>query len=124
MILSVLCALPCLVAHADIEKIQMPLKLSVGEEIATTIPSNPSTGYSWELASPLPADAPVAVEIKVLPPESEGLCGAPSDTQITVKGLKEGSYTLVLNYLRSWEKDTPPARTCRIVITVEAPKCE
>lgn len=37
--------------------------LRVGESRILLLPGNPTTGYEWSLAGPLPVNAPVSVEL-------------------------------------------------------------
>lgn len=93
--------------------------MRVGETVTRVLDGNPTTGYLWK-AEQLPEDAPVAVETAQLPAErrKEPVCGAPSPTRVTITARKPGTATVVVNYARPWEKDTPPARSVRYEITV------
>ena len=105
----------CLAAEPSQENITM----RVGETVTRVLDGNPTTGYLWK-AEQLPEDAPVAVETAQLPAaeRKEPVCGAPSPTRVTITARKPGTATVVVNYARPWEKDTPPARSVRYEITV------
>lgn len=99
-----------------------PTPLEVGQVLRISVSGNPSTGYVWELATPLPAgveqiDAPPLPQ----PPEADttpGRVGAPALQWIYLRATKAASGEVVLYWRRPWEKDTPPVRTVRYAFTV------
>ncbi|MGN0836672.1 MAG: protease inhibitor I42 family protein [Akkermansia sp.] len=98
------------------------LELAVGEErVALELPSNPTTGFQWELAEPQ-RSAVVAVELSyVAPQQPEGeelLCGAPGVMQVRLRGLQPGTERVLLHYRRCWEADVPPAEQCVLQVRV------
>lgn len=101
------------------EPVQENITMHVGETVTRTLKGNPTTGFLWK-AREQPADSPVKAETALLPAEErkEPLCGAPSPTQVTITAQKPGTATVVVDYARPWEKDTPPARTVQYNITV------
>ena len=106
-------ALPALCAPAEPSVV---LDVAVGEERVLELPSNPSTGFQWELVAPQ-RSAVVAVvlsfEAPPLPPEGEEpLCGAPGVMRVRLRGLQPGTELLHLQYRRSWETGAPPAEQC------------
>ena len=114
MLMSAACV--CMAAEPVQEKITM----HEGETVTRTLDGNPTTGYLWK-AQEQPADSPVKVETAVVPRGRQGgrpVCGAPSPTQVTITAQGPGTATVVVNYARPWEKDTPPIRTVQYEITV------
>lgn len=111
-------ALPALCASAESAAV---LVLAVGEERVLALPSNPSTGFRWELVEPQ-RSAVVAVELSFeapLPPEGEEpLCGAPGVMRVRLRGLQPGTELLRLQYRRCWETDVPPADQCVLQVRV------
>lgn len=99
------------------------MALPVGSSVAIPLPSNASTGYVWQLAEPLPCDCPVSVSIvpETAAPSRSGalLCGAPGVTLVRIAGLRKGSATLRLHYVRPWEQNRPAARARTLAVTVE-----
>lgn len=92
------------------------LCLYSGDLLAIKLVSNPTTGYSW--TNP---DSPSNLELLSSKSErgSSGRPGAPGFQVFSFKATKPGDSTLVLTYLRPFEKDTPPTKTFRLTITVE-----
>lgn len=99
------------------------LTVKAGSTIEISLPSNASTGYGWQLANPLPPESPVSVTIHpetAAPAEGRPpLCGAPGTTRVTIRGLRRGTATIRLQYVRPWEKNQPPARTNTLAVTIE-----
>jgi uncharacterized protein len=81
------------------------VQTSVNEEFEVTLDSNPSTGYEWQVRS---IDETIAklVNDEYIPPES-GLVGAGGEQVLTFEALEEGKTTIVLEYIRPWEPETP-----------------
>ncbi|MGN0865621.1 MAG: protease inhibitor I42 family protein [Akkermansia sp.] len=103
-------ALPALCAPAEPSGV---VDVAVGEVRVLELPSNPSTGFQWELVAPQ-RSAVLAVELSFeappLPPEGEELlCGAPGVMRVRLHGLQPGTELLRLLYRRCWETDAPPA---------------
>ncbi len=112
-------ALPALCAPAEPSGV---VDVAVGEERVLALPSNPSTGFRWELVKPQ-RSAVVAVELSFevppLPPEGEEpLCGAPGVMRVRLRGLQPGTELLRLQYRRCWETDVPPADQCVLQVRV------
>lgn len=88
--------------------------LDAGEELELVLPSNPSTGYIWEVE--LPKDKAsvqvVAEEFRQLYP----LLGAPGLQIIRIRATETQLLHLRLYYRRPWEADVPPTR----VLSIEA----
>lgn len=90
---------------------QCPLRLSSGQQLLLTLPSNPTTGFRWVLR-----DGAETVLASLGPevysnPEDAGLVGSAglSTWRFTVKQPGEGR--LLLTYQRPWETDVAPAKT-------------
>ena len=97
------------------------LSLSVGQVISISLPSNPSTGYSWSVAAQ-EGDA-AEVKLSVIPPPEpapgeEPLCGAPADTEARIVTMKPGQASFLLIYSRPWEKDVPPVQSLSLELSV------
>lgn len=103
------------------EPVQEKITMHEGETVTRTLKGNPTTGYLWK-AHEQPADSPVKVETALVPREQRDdeppVCGEPCPTQVTITAQKPGTATVVVNYARPWEKDTPPAQTVQYDITV------
>jgi inhibitor of cysteine peptidase len=99
-----------------------PVALQVGQVLVVTLPSNPSTGYSWTIST-APDGAVLtqngeltyaAMNPDVVMPGSGG-----TET-VRFTATAAGTTTIVLDYRRPWETDVPPVDTVTIDITVTA----
>ncbi|MCO3372445.1 peptidase inhibitor I42 [Pseudomonas aeruginosa] len=84
-----------------------PLKLTQGQELVLTLPSNPTTGFRWELRNP------AASVLKRLGPEVYS--NSEEDSGLVGSG---GDDRLELVYRRPWEKDAEPAVSFSCAIQV------
>jgi inhibitor of cysteine peptidase len=78
-----------------------------GDQFVIALASNPTTGYSWKAAA---NDNVEQVKSKFVQGDSL-LMGAGGTQFITFKATKRGSTTLQVDYARSFEKGTAPAKT-------------
>lgn len=114
-ILSLLTGLAVLVAPSVVA--DECLSLAVGQSKTLSLPGNPTTGFMWSVA-----DAPDAVEVKVelaADAAPRGMVGTPRSTVVTITAVKPGQGVVKLVYARPWEKDTPPAETRTVNVTVQ-----
>ena len=96
------------------------IALAQGQELVVTLPANPSTGFTWDIAS-MPANiatqgAPVF--ISGAQETTPALVGAGGEVVFTFLCTGSTSGVLELAYHRPWEKK-PAARTYRL--TINAP---
>ena len=78
-----------------------------GTQFVIALASNPTTGYSWKAAA---NDHVEQVKSKFVQGDSK-LMGAGGTQFITFKATKRGSTTLQVDYARSFEQGTAPAKT-------------
>jgi inhibitor of cysteine peptidase len=98
------------------------LEIYSGDKFVFYIESNPSTGYTWQMASgtdenvvelssqetiPAPATTPTPV------------VGAPGQEKFTFTATGKGLAAITLNYVRPWETDVAPANTRIINVKVK-----
>ena len=99
------------------------IHLRVGETETISLPGNPTTGFTWNLAEPMKENAPVLVTMSYgrIPDadEENPCCGAPCPTLVKMTGVHTGAASFTLEYKRVWETDTPAMRTRTFVVTVE-----
>jgi inhibitor of cysteine peptidase len=93
---------------------EMTRRLSIGETIALSLESNPSTGYQWAIDQNASQGlARVRIDdagFTATPPkDGRPLVGAPGAQGWRVTALARGRVKLVLAYRRSWE-NVPPVR--------------
>lgn len=79
---------------------------SAGENFSITLDSNPSTGYHWEVSS-ITNNQLVRLVKSEFVEAGSGLLGAGGKETLTFQALKEGKTTVVLDYVRPWDKDHP-----------------
>jgi inhibitor of cysteine peptidase len=98
------------------------VRAAVGNLIAITLQSNPSTGYNWELRD---FDYGVAdfYKSETLPADGGNvLFGAPSKTVVSLQAVKPGSQDIKLVYRRSWEPPDQVAETFAFRLLVDGPE--
>jgi predicted secreted protein len=101
-----------------------PISANAGDLFAIGMLSNPTTGYSWQMATP--PDANVAQFVSnvyvepSLPANGQPLLGAGGRECWIFSAIQAGSTTAVFNYLRPFDPpDTPPANTATFTIVVQ-----
>ncbi len=92
-------------------------ELGVGEEFKVELESNPTTGYDWKMTTTPDPDILGLTQDSYDPPESSAM-GAPGTRVWRFQALNAGSTTIVFEYARSWESDTPPAQTHNVSVVV------
>ena len=87
--------------------------LKVGETYTLRLDSNPTTGYDWYIKSNDGLDVNKEYVQRVTDPM---VCGAGGTAVFDITSEKAGEYTLVMNYERSFEKDSC-VRTVTVKLT-------
>lgn len=93
------------------------MELSVGQSQSLKLSGNPTTGFVWRVV-----EVPEFVQVEIKLEEREfprDMVGCPCASVVTVTAEKEGRGVVKLVYARPWEKDTPPANTCHLDVTVK-----
>jgi len=92
------------------------VELKMGQQLVVSLEGNPSTGYTWEVTE---------VDAKVLRQSGEpefqpqsNLPGAPALITLRFQTVGAGTTDLKLAYRRPWEKNTPPAQTFAVRVSV------
>jgi len=96
-----------------------PALLAIGESLAITLDSNPSTGYSWQLSPMKRAILRQQGEPQYTPP-AQPLPGAGGQHTFQFAAVAAGRTTLRLVYKRSFEPNVAPAQTFSVQVTVDA----
>jgi len=84
------------------------IEAKVGQDFVITLASNPSTGYSWRLAERLPSMLKLQSK-RYIPPKVQ-IIGGGGTEEWTFKSVRSGRVTIILEYVRPWEKNSPPAK--------------
>ncbi|MBT4530467.1 MAG: protease inhibitor I42 family protein [Phycisphaerae bacterium] len=90
--------------------------LAPGRHFEIVLPSNPTTGYTWELQ----IDNPKVVKdiSKVFIADRSKRVGVGGNTKWSLQAGDTGKATVDFMYQKSWEKDTPPTRTVTFTVLV------
>lgn len=89
-------------------------ELRVGDLIEVSLPENPTTGYRWQLHSPV---SPVLeAEADTFAGPQSGLIGAGGVHRWRFKAVKAGVVRLTIDSRRSWE----PAPVATFAVTIDA----
>ncbi len=95
----------------------IPVAARLGDQIVITLDSNRTTGYQWALAAQ-PGPTVVQLRASIYNEPEQAMPGRGGTESFTFAAVTKGTGTLTLNYVRPWEKDTPPAKTQKFVVTV------
>jgi inhibitor of cysteine peptidase len=94
-----LCAFRMLAADSTNE-----VKLAVGQTYSIDLDSNPTTGYSWALASPTNGVFMLVTNTYEPRKTAAGVVGSGGVEHWTFKAVGKGRAELTLEYMRPWEK--------------------
>ncbi|MCE5241619.1 MAG: protease inhibitor I42 family protein [Syntrophobacteraceae bacterium] len=89
---------------------EKPIATSPGREFDISLQSNRTTGFMWQLASPLDASIVQFVGSEYKAPKSR-LQGAGGTEVWTFRSVGPGQATISMKYARPWEKNVPPVKT-------------
>jgi len=92
-------------------------ELGEDQVLVISLESNPSTGYSWQVAE---IDENVVQQVGETEFEQlSPLLGAPEKQILRFKPVGAGQSTLKLVYRRPWEKDVEPLETYSLQVVVQ-----
>jgi predicted secreted protein len=91
--------------------------VTTGESFEVRLPANPTTGFAWELSSPLDESVVRKVGAAYRPDES-GKVGGGGTSIWTFAATGPGRATLVLLYRRPWEPEVAPAKVAVYSVAV------
>jgi inhibitor of cysteine peptidase len=113
--LMVLCA--CTATTGVFSDPSIPIDAASGSRFSIELPSNATTGYSWNFVTPVDENIIRLVKAEYRNPDS-ALIGA-GGTQVWVfEALQPGMTTIALEYKRSWETD-PPSQTADFTVSIK-----
>ena len=94
-----------------------PIPASAGSAFVISLESNPTTGYSWQLASPPDPRILKKISSEFVPGPPQRI-GSGGREYWKFQALAPGRATVSLRYIRPWEKSSTPAREADFRITV------
>ena len=100
--------------------ISKEVSAAVGDSFTVKLCSNPTTGFQWSESAQI-SDPTVVQQMdhESLPPETEGLVGAPGKEVWTFKALKKGTSTISVEYGRPWEGGEQGEWTFNLTVVVK-----
>jgi len=95
-----------------------PLKLHEGQELVLILPSNPTTGFRWEMRNAANGLLQSLGPEVYSNPEDAGLVGSAGESTWRFRVTGSGEDKLELAYRRPWEQEVAPAQTfvCPIAV--------
>ena len=104
-------------AEKTAKEIEMKVAAEEGREFSVSLDSNRTTGYQWRLARPLNQRMVQLVRSEYVPPE-RGLTGAGGREEWVFLAKGSGRTEILLEYVRPWEKEQPPAAWARVKVSI------
>lgn len=118
MLVSSMGLLACTSQSAAVISPGNNIETTVGQQFTVTLESNATTGYQWQLANPLNESIVKLVGSEYKAPQ-DGRIGQGGQEVWTFKAAGKGTTQISMKYVRSWEKDVPPAQTKTFTVTVK-----
>jgi inhibitor of cysteine peptidase len=98
---------------------QCPIKLSTGQHLTLTLPSNPTTGYRWLVQNPAPGVLKSLGPEVYSNPEDAGLVGGAGQSVWRFLAQTPGDGHLLLVYQQPWSPEVKPVQTFDCALTVK-----
>lgn len=95
------------------------ITLNVGQELVLELESNPTTGYSWEVADTTDEVLQLKGEPVFESSASGEVVGAGGVEIFRFAALQEGKAALWMIYHRSWEEGVDPLKTFSLQVVVQ-----
>jgi predicted secreted protein len=92
-------------------------EVEVGERFTIVLESNITTGYAWSLETEPPVDVVRLVEDRYVEPDTD-LAGAPGHQELTFEAVGDGTASIELWYVRSFQDPPDPADRARFAVIV------
>ncbi len=93
------------------------VKTTVGKEFLITLDANATTGYEWQLATPIDDNLIKLVSSEYVPDKTD-LVGSGGKSIWTFKAIRIGKAQIFFKYIRSWEKEARPAKEAGYLIDI------
>jgi len=98
---------------------EMPVKVRAGQRFTITMDSNPTTGYSWQLAKPIDGKMLKFLGSKYYADKADPeMVGVGGEERWAFRALKCGRTRIFFKYVRSWEKGIAPVDTREYLILI------
>jgi len=94
------------------------IEVTSGQEFRIVLDANPTTGFTWQLSSPLDDTLVTLVGNAFDAPSTPGRVGAGGKQTWTFKTMRRGHTAIGLQYARSWEKGVDPAKKLMFTVIV------
>lgn len=96
------------------------VELQTGQTLVVSLESNPTTGYTWEVAEvdDTLLQSEGEAEYKESKTGGEQLVGAGGTQTFRFTAAEVGETTLKLIYHRAWETDVEPVQTFSVQVTI------
>jgi inhibitor of cysteine peptidase len=99
-------------------RINTVIGINLGENVVISLGSNRTTGYQWQLASPVDKNILELVGSEYITPKTQ-LVGAGGKEVWTFKTLARGKTIISFKYVRLWEKGVLPVQTATFTVIVK-----
>jgi inhibitor of cysteine peptidase len=94
-------------------------RVPVGQFVLVRLPGNPTTGYGWRAAALGGQSVRLLMEPQYVPATAKpGMVGGGGTFFFKFQAIQPGTTTIRLVYVRSWEKNQPPADTFTCTVEV------
>ena len=94
------------------------IEVEVGQILAISLESNPTTGFGWELVELEDPILQLMGEAEFQPSESKEIVGTGGTEIFRFEVVSTGQTTLTLVYRRAWEDEVEPIETFNLNIVV------
>lgn len=96
----------------------IPIAVLAGNHFELTLPSNKTTGYSWQLFKTPDSRVLKFLNSRYNKPEKQMLGTGRSETW-SFQAIGKGNVKITMHYVRKFEKDTAPAKIQSFSVTVQ-----
>ena len=108
-------------AFAEADDISNVINATAGKDFVITLDANATTGYEWQLANSIDNNLIEFVGSEYIPNKTD-LVGSGGRSVWTFKAVQTGKTQISFKYIRSWEKDVPPAKETTYSVNIQAPE--
>jgi len=103
-----------------VQHISKEVQIDIGDSLTVALCSNPTTGFQWsELAQISDPSILEQTRQEYVPPEDEGIVGAPGKEIWTFEALKKGTCSVSMEYSRPWEGGEQEEWTFTLTVVVK-----